>query len=569
LNWSQLKAIIWLRWRLSRNQFTRAGRLNAGLSVVLAGLLLTATFALTVGGFIGGVYSGPGLTSTTLLMIWDGAIFFFLIFWLMGLMVEIQRSESIDLTKLLHLPITLPQVFLFNYAASHAAPSMLLMPPAMIAFALGMAWSRGLRMALLVVLILSFLFLLTSWTYCLRGWLASLMTNKRRRRSIIVWITLAFIAVSQLPNVFLNSRLFRQTFASNSHKKNPALSASKPFIKAHLAFPPGWVGYSAMRLADGNPWPTLGATLACTLIGALGLSRAYGLTLRFHRGEEGGPAGQGISPPQPLEPARRLFLEKRVPGLPEEVGALSLATFRCLTRAPELKMALIMPIVLGSVFLSIQAGRPQMSTVALWASFAVTGAGALASFSISHTMANVFGLDRNGFRALILLPTRRHYILLAKNLAFFPFAAVVSASLIVLLIGFARLPWGLLIPGVLQAVAAFFLCCLGCNLLSILVPYRLSPNSLQAKKPKPLVVLAMFLSVLALPLVMCPILLPPALELLFGVANWGAWMPVNLLASIGLILLVGALYRLILPMQGRLLQHRERAILLEVTEETE
>jgi hypothetical protein len=230
---------------------------------------------------------------------------------------------------------------------------------------------------------------------------------------------------------------------------------------------------------------------------------------------------------------------------------------------------LIMPIVLGSIWISIQAGRPQMSMVALWSSFAVTGAGALASFSIAPTMSNVFGLDRSGFRALVLLPTQRHYILLAKNLAFFPFVATISLLLMGLLIGFGRLSWLLLIPGILQAVAGFLLFCLGCNLLSILFPYRLSPNSLQAKRPKPMVVLVVFLSMALIPLAMSPILLPPALELLFGSMSWAPWLPVNALAALLLMVLVAALYRMVLPWQGRLLLQREKAILLEVTEEVE
>ena len=35
MNWEQLRAILWLRWRLTRNQFTRGGQLNAVLSVLI------------------------------------------------------------------------------------------------------------------------------------------------------------------------------------------------------------------------------------------------------------------------------------------------------------------------------------------------------------------------------------------------------------------------------------------------------------------------------------------------------------------------------------------------------
>ena len=47
----------------------------------------------------------------------------FLFFWLIGLIVEIQRSETIDLPKLLHLPVALGRVFVLNYVASHLSPA--------------------------------------------------------------------------------------------------------------------------------------------------------------------------------------------------------------------------------------------------------------------------------------------------------------------------------------------------------------------------------------------------------------------------------------------------------------
>ncbi|MCJ7702697.1 MAG: hypothetical protein MUO62_14020 [Anaerolineales bacterium] len=54
MNWSQLRTIIWLRWRLTRNQWSRSGQLNITLTmiVVVIGLVVGA------GGGIGGVLAG-------------------------------------------------------------------------------------------------------------------------------------------------------------------------------------------------------------------------------------------------------------------------------------------------------------------------------------------------------------------------------------------------------------------------------------------------------------------------------------------------------------------------------
>ena len=97
-------------------------------------------------------------------------------------------------------------------------------------------------------------------------------------------------------------------------------------------------------------------------------------------------------------------------------------------------------------------------------------------------MSNVFGLDRNGFRALVLLPTRRHHILLAKNLAFSPFVAVTPVAMLIALKFFVRLPWEAFLAGLLQAGVAFLLFSLMCNLLSILAPFRHRPRHAQGQE---------------------------------------------------------------------------------------
>ena len=35
MNWDQLRAMLWLRWRLTRNQWRRGGQLNAVITLIL------------------------------------------------------------------------------------------------------------------------------------------------------------------------------------------------------------------------------------------------------------------------------------------------------------------------------------------------------------------------------------------------------------------------------------------------------------------------------------------------------------------------------------------------------
>ena len=64
-------------------------------------------------------------------------------FWMIGLLQELQRSESIDLQRLMHLPVTLGQMFIINFVASHLTLSIILVLPGMTGLAIGLAFARG------------------------------------------------------------------------------------------------------------------------------------------------------------------------------------------------------------------------------------------------------------------------------------------------------------------------------------------------------------------------------------------------------------------------------------------
>ena len=488
MNWDQAEAILWLRWRLTRNGWIRAGALNAILSMLFAGAMLLGGLSAGVAGFVTGWLGLRAAEPQVLLLVWDGVIFAFLVIWLSGLMVEIQRSESIDLGKLLHLPVTLQQVFAFNYLASHLTPAIVLLLPGMIGLCAGLVVGAGVRMIPLLLLMLSFVFMVTAWTYCLRGWLAALMVNKRRRRTIIVWITVFFILVSQVPNLLINSRLVRGQRGTVSGPGGPGGSnpakwgLSETVLRAHLAVPPGWVGYGALEMRMGNPWPGLGAALAAGLLGGLGLMRAYRMTVRFYQGAEAG----STRPNEKVESGARgvLLVERRVPWVAEDTGALALATLRSLLRAPELKMALIMPLVMVVLLGSTQFRLPRHALPSYLAGFAGAVAAMLAVFTFAQAMSNAFGLDRNGFRALVLLPTPRDRILFAKNLAFFPFVAAVALILMIVASVLISIPVQAWVGGLLQVPLAFmlFLCVGGLLLFAGIAVYLISLVSVPSTK---------------------------------------------------------------------------------------
>ncbi|MHB8898142.1 MAG: hypothetical protein ACYC6Y_05300, partial [Thermoguttaceae bacterium] len=267
MNLSHLRTMLWLRWRLTRNQWRRSGGVNAALTLifVLAGL------ALAVVGSVAGIAFGmlvlaPGPPRLTMVA-FDLLVITFLGMWMVGLVTELQQSQFLDLGRFLHLPVALRDVFLLNYLASLLSFSMATILPLMFGLSLGLALGRGPAMLLLLPLVLSFFFMVTAWSHWLRGWMAALMVNKRRRQAVIMGISLVLVVVSQLPNLAMN-------VWSRGDQNRPARTAEQVarqrdllaqrekrvevlFAAAHGIVPLLWLPNGARGMAEGRVGPAL------------------------------------------------------------------------------------------------------------------------------------------------------------------------------------------------------------------------------------------------------------------------------------------------------------------------
>jgi hypothetical protein len=481
----------------------------------------------------------------------------------------------------MHLPVALGQMFVVNYLVSHFAFSIIVAVPIMLGLGIGLVFARGPEMVLLVPLALSMVFMITAWTYCLRGWLATLMSNPRRRRTVIMGITFTFILLSQGPNLYFNV-LHRDDFHPNRQSttdQNPRRAAEQEKLNQLLAvqkfIPPLWLPLGAQELAEGRVLPALLGTLGCLGLGALGLRRAYRSTVSFYYGQTGGQApariksaGTAAVVAAPTGTGNG-FLELRLPAVPEQATALALATFRSLFRAPEVKMALgssflTMAILGAMVFLR---SPPHLTDAAK--PFAATSVVAFSIFMLVQFLANQFGLDRDGFRSLILSPADRRLILLGKNLASLPVGAAFGTIMLALSSVWLHLPWLVFTATLFQLAALLLLAGLAGNALSILVPYRIQSGSLKPTKMPGLAMLAMILCHMLVPVAMAPAFAPPLAELLWRMAGWPDAVPVNLILSVLLAMLVAFAYWQTLGPLGRLLQRRETKILDVVTVEVE
>lgn len=577
MNWEQLRAILWLRWRLTRNQLARRGGWASALAIGGLAICGLAALAGGIAGVAGGVPLFQRAGADAVMLVWDGVAVVILFVWLMGLLSALQRSETIDLARLLHLPVRLQQIFFFNFLAGHLSLGMALLLPGLLGLAIAMVVVQGWIGLLILPALAGLVFMVSGWAYCLRGWLVTLMVNPRRRRTVIVVATAVVVLFCQVPNVVIQMTVNRRGLhavpvAGTAPVPSPAKFEVPPILQTIQPFvPPFWLAWGARGLATGNPWPALFASLGGFTLGAWGLRRAYRATLRFYRGDEPAVASARPANKQAARPARlpSRLLEWRLPGLAEETSALTLAFFRSLSRAPEVRLALVMNfiivLVMLGVFLRPQRGAPPDFLMP----FIATGVVLLPLFGMAQLLFNQFGFDRDGFRLLLLLPVRHRQMLVAKNLAAAPLAAAVAGVLLLVLFLLVRVPALHILAAAVQFVNAYLLVSLAGNALSVLAPYRIAPGSLKPTKVPPGTILLIAVSNLLFPVLMLPAFVPAGISVLADQLGWGHGGFLMLLGALAEVAVLLPLYVFSLPAYGRLLHARAPRILQAVTEATE
>ena len=581
MDWSQLRTILWLRWRLTRNQWSRGGTLNLILTLIIMIIVLLIGAIGGIAGLLFGAFALDTFSPVRMLVMWDVIIAAFLFFWVIGLVSEIQRSESIDIGKLLHLPASLKDIFIINYFASLLTLSIIVFVPVMLGLCIGLALGRSLMMAVLLPLVLGFIFMITSWTYCLRGWLVTLMTNPRRRRTVIAVVTFCFILITQLPNMLGNVFGHRERHrpgtpvpTQNEEQINPGEAQVRQGIPrglllAHKIVPLLWVGNGAISLTDGSPWAALLGAGGALGLGWIGIRRAYRTTIRFYQGAEAGVKVKAKTKKEKTPADVKNIVDKSLPGISDEVSALAMTFFQNLRRATEIKMMLATNFLMMLFFTAMIFLRNSGNISDSGKPFVALGVIAFSFFGLIQLMFNQFGYDRNGFRSLVLSPVSRKYILHGKNLAFLPVAMGIGGLLLLIISLFLHISILTFFASILQLISAYLLLSIAGNLVSILNPYRIASGSLKPTKMSTLNTVILILSNLLFSITIIPILIPPLAEFFISQTTSLPSGFFNLVLSALLLSVVIFFYRISLLHLGNLLQKREKKILEVVTREIE
>ncbi len=614
MNWEQLRAILWLRQRLSFNQWRKAGAVNFVLMVIFYVSMISfaaLAFFLTLGL---GVFLLPKASPTVVLITWDVAIVILLFSWATALLIDIQRMELLSLDRFLHLPMSLRDAFLMNYLSSLMSLNMACFVPAAFGLCIASAVVHGPRLLLLIPVLFSFILALTALTYQFRGWLSAWMIDKRRQRTAITLITIGFVGLTQIPTIIvqlskpegdnrqrqliqehnaeataLMNSLFEQEIPQEerdrrmeelkkSHivkleqvRKMRSDAWHRKLVLINQILPAAWLPYASYTLVEHSWWPSLLICGVMLLVGGASLWRSYQSTIRFYTGQLSPQSRKAsVVDPSPTNKthdrtnqgaASANMLERKLPLISENASAVAMLSFRVLVRSPEAKMMLIGPGIFAIMFTVLALGNRLPKIPDAYHGLVWLGGVSVVMFMLMMLTMNIFGLDRSGFRCFVLMPVRRQNILMGKNLAMLPVCASMIAFVCGALSYMAPVNATHALASICQMLITFFCASTIGNWVSLFFPFAVTPGTGKPVQVNFTMVLAQLVAMFLGPIVVLPGLLLYGIEWSLSGVTYISEVPLFLLFSMLEMAIVIWGYLYLLRSQGEILQAHETRIL--------
>ncbi len=566
MNATHLWAVLQLRWRLGSRRWGRDSPTANVFSVLWTVVAVGSAFA-TLGLSLGlGTYFLPGTPPVIVLLVWDAVIVTFLIWSLMSVVLDLQSTEGLLMDRMLHLPVSLPGVFLLDYAASLGKVSNLVGAGAFVGLSLASVAVYGKVGIVLLSASLAMLVAVTALTHWFHHWLATGVAGKVGRSTVAALTLAIFVAAVNVPNAFLHANLPGAPDAPDVAAEELA-ELERLAIGISLALPPGWLAYGASELSRGRHWPSVLSALGLTGVAAFALRRAYRSTLGLYRSRDRRDGGSRAVRRRRRRRADVWFggdapwchLWRRVP---EHAAATAEAGVRMWYRTPQGKMLLLTgPLLFFVVYLF--AFLPHNPPVLSGGPIGSLGLVGLLSVGwCSAFLPNQFGLDGCGFRISLLVHAQGSSLLFGKNLSVAPYPLAIASLTLAGLQFLAPMELSHLLASFFQVANLYLLCCMAGNSLSIVMPVPISPNTMETgRRSTSSVVLLVMLTVITLAIGAAAL----ALHLEGRLQAIGWRMPVYLAFSVIELVVVSSIYRRLLAIQGRLLECRASFVLERVT----
>jgi hypothetical protein len=263
------------------------------------------------------------------------------------------------------------------------------------------------------------------------------------------------------------------------------------------------------------------------------------------------------------------WMERSFYRLSDTTSAIVALSWITLWRAPEMKLQLLIPLLPPALFLFMSSywrtvEDPYLQTLTM------AGVAGFGLFTSSAMVGNMFGMDRDGFRAWVLSPVPRVQILEGRNLAFGIPAWGLAMGIVCAIGLWWRVPFDKVLYALLAISTFVPLYLLIANCMSILSPFALPQGAVSPKHFSWKTVVINCLLSTTFPMLLAGCLIPLGVE--WGARTLWSWLPpIPIALLLGIPWLIGsiAVYRGVLPRVGKLFAYRELEILKTVVSKEE
>lgn len=564
----QVRALIWLRWRLGLNRLRSLagwanlasagliGLLVAGAGLGLAVLLGFATYYAT---------QRDDLQHLRVIL-----FFAFCFFAFVAIILPVFRgfmTQGIDVSRFSIFPLSRRRLYAVTLGSHAFTSEQFFYYPGLIVLCLTGALPRGLGALAgsTIVGLLAVSYVIWSHAAVLA---LQIVVRSRRFKEILSIGALVLVLLATLIPLVLHSD-DKEPQGQTLPEKIVALirgesEAGEPglFLTAAKTLPPGLAASGLVGLHRGQgalPW--WAALVGLLLWNGAGLGLGYFVFSTHHFGvrerarkkaRAARRAGAAVRERRPLT-----IKAGPIALLPDAILAVAGKELRYLGRSALGKYGIIaLPLVVVIILMAMGEGGSQPFMGLAPESLLLYGILLYAVLLSNNPVHNAFAWERGGVQSYFLSPTPLHRVIAGKNLAVLAVNALVFILCMAIWTFFVRLPdartWVMSVLFFADALGIFIL--VG-NVVSILFPRAMDVSSL-ASSPSQAGTLFAFLSVFAAGGVL---LITMAVPALLGLASL---QPVGL--AVVLIAVVAG-YFVVLKLAARLLEERREAVIEAVT----
>jgi len=354
--WSALASAF---WRGKVNRWIKDSIISRTIgSVFLALFILVTVLWFSLSSFFGYRLATRPATPDDLayFAIWNGLLVMFLIFWMVSLFNDAVRGDTLSLQRLMHLPISPASVFAFNYLLSWINIPLIFFLASGTGLVFGSSLAAGPSVLWKWIPVVSYAAMLSAVTSHIQGKLLAWLVNPRSRTWIMTLmpLLLAFMGFG----IAIGSHYLRRL-------------VDVPSIVFWLRVcdtlcPFFWVADVLSNKSILGGWSLV--WVPCMwLITAWSLRANYRLTRTYYQdGFEvaSNPSGNQISDGKQkasnadFTQGSLAWMESSFPGLSGPASAIAAMTWTMFWRSPQMKLAMIIPLIQPFIFLGLFSQRP-------------------------------------------------------------------------------------------------------------------------------------------------------------------------------------------------------------------